>query len=102
MTWGVPTRLLRWRHGARTRRRVQQDNRYRHASIPDGVAAFRELGREHGFTVEATEDPAALTAALPGSAAVVFLSTSGEVLDAAARAVLRAYVEGGGGFMGVH
>ncbi|MFD3455530.1 ThuA domain-containing protein [Streptomyces sp. NPDC058691] len=75
---------------------------YRHASIPDGIAAFRDLGQEHGFTVEATEDPAALTAGLPGSAAVVFLSTSGEVLDSAARAALRAYVEGGGGFVGVH
>ncbi|MER7487829.1 ThuA domain-containing protein [Streptomyces sp. NPDC126497] len=72
---------------------------YRHASIPAGVAALRALG---GFAVDATEDPAALEGRLDRYAAVVFLSTSGEVLTPAGRERLAAYVEAGGGFVGVH
>jgi type 1 glutamine amidotransferase len=79
---------------------------YRHDSIPAGVRAFRVLGAEHGFTVVATEDPAELEngAALAAGryAAVVFLSTSGDVLTPAAREGLRAHCGVGGGFMGVH
>jgi type 1 glutamine amidotransferase len=76
---------------------------FRHASIPAGVAAVRQLGAADGFTVTATEHPAALTpAGLAGYRAVVFLSTSGDVLDPAGRAALEAYVRGGGGFVGVH
>ncbi|MFG3288844.1 ThuA domain-containing protein [Streptomyces sp. NPDC048179] len=72
---------------------------YRHDSIPDGIAAVREFG---DFEVDATEDPAALEQPLDGYAAVVFLSTSGEILTPAGRARLAAYVEAGGGFVGVH
>ena len=72
---------------------------YRHDSIPAGVAALRALG---GFTADATEDPAAFEEPLDRYAAVVFLSTSGEVLTPAGRRRLAAYVEAGGGFVGVH
>ncbi|MFD0803417.1 ThuA domain-containing protein, partial [Streptomonospora algeriensis] len=34
---------------------------YRHDSIPAGVAALEELGRRHGFEVDASEDAAALS-----------------------------------------
>ncbi|MGX1134052.1 type 1 glutamine amidotransferase [Streptomyces glaucescens] len=72
---------------------------YRHDSIPAGVAAVRALGR---FEVEHTEDPDALDGPLDGYAAVVFLSTSGEVLTPTGRERLAAYLEAGGGFVGVH
>jgi type 1 glutamine amidotransferase len=72
---------------------------YRHDSIPAAITAVRALG---AFEVDATEDPAALEASLDGYAAVVFLSTSGEVLTPAGRERLTAYVESGGGFVGVH
>lgn len=76
---------------------------YRHESIPYGVDAFRELGAEHGFAVEATEDPAVFAdGGLDQYAAVVFLSTSGEVFTPEGRERFAAYCEGGGGFMGVH
>ncbi|GAA3008492.1 ThuA domain-containing protein [Streptomyces fulvorobeus] len=75
---------------------------YRHDSIPDGVAAFQELGAEHGITVHATEDPRVFEDGLGPYAAVVFLSTSGDVLTPAGRAGLRAHCAAGGGFMGVH
>ncbi|MDG9717803.1 ThuA domain-containing protein [Streptomyces sp. DH24] len=72
---------------------------YRHDSIPAAVAALRTLG---DFDVTATEDPAALEAPLDAFAAVVFLSTSGEVLTPPGRDRLTAYVDAGGGFVGVH
>ena len=72
---------------------------YRHDSIPAGIRAIRELGSASGFDVTATEDASAITASY---AAVVFLSTSGEVLDAARQAAFESYVEGGGGYVGVH
>jgi uncharacterized protein len=76
---------------------------FRHASIPTGIATIRELGAAGGFAVTATEDPAAFTPdGLAGYRTVVFLSTSGEVLDPSGRAALEAYVRGGGGFVGVH
>ncbi|MFI6492157.1 ThuA domain-containing protein [Streptomyces sp. NPDC050564] len=72
---------------------------YRHDSIPDAIAAVRTLGE---FEVDATEDSAAFEGPLDAYAAVVFLSTSGEVLTPQGRDRLAAYVEGGGGFVGVH
>ncbi|MEU1256494.1 ThuA domain-containing protein [Streptomyces chartreusis] len=72
---------------------------YRHDSIPAGVEAVRTLG---DFEVEHTEDPQALETPLDAYAAVVFLSTSGEVLTPAGHERLAAYVEAGGGFVGVH
>ncbi|MBX9367063.1 ThuA domain-containing protein, partial [Streptomyces sp. WAC04114] len=72
---------------------------YRHASTPAGIAALRSLG---DFEAHATEDPAALEQPLDDLAAVVFLSTSGEILTPAGRERLAAYVEAGGGFVGVH
>ncbi|MBY8875892.1 ThuA domain-containing protein [Micromonospora sp. PLK6-60] len=75
---------------------------YRHDSIPAGIQAIRELGAAHGFAVTSTEDAAAFTGDLGRYAAVVFLNTSGNVLDPAQRAAFEAYVSGGGGFVGVH
>ena len=76
---------------------------FRHESIPTGVAAVQALGERHGFAVEQTEDGAQLTDANLGRfAAVVFLSTTGDVLDATQQAALERFVRAGGGFVGVH
>jgi type 1 glutamine amidotransferase len=76
---------------------------YRHGCIPKALAAVRRLGRAHGFTVVATEDPARLRADfLRGFAALAFVNTSGEILDAEGRKAVQAFVEAGGGFAGVH
>ncbi|MEU4610532.1 ThuA domain-containing protein [Streptomyces umbrinus] len=75
---------------------------YRHESIPDGIAAVRSLGAAHGFAVHATEAPDFFDAPVGPYAAVVFLSTSGDILTPVGREHLAAYVEAGGGFVGVH
>ncbi|MFI6944073.1 ThuA domain-containing protein [Streptomyces sp. NPDC050418] len=71
---------------------------YRHASIPAALRAVRAFGHP----VDATEDPAALERDLSPYAAVVFLLTSGDILSDDSRMALRAYMDGGGGFVGVH
>ncbi|MFI1222074.1 MULTISPECIES: ThuA domain-containing protein [unclassified Streptomyces] len=76
---------------------------YRHDSIPAARAALRELGEDAGFTVETSEDPAVFTdASLAGRGAVVFLSTSGDVLTHEGRAALQRWTTAGGGFLGIH
>jgi hypothetical protein len=45
------------------------------------VAAIRLLGRGHGFAVEVTADPARIGQGLAAYRAVVFLSTTGDLLD---------------------
>ena len=55
---------------------------FRHDSIPDGIAAIQNLGAEHGWEVTATEDAGAFTDEnLADYAAVVWLSTTGDVLN---------------------
>lgn len=76
---------------------------FRHDSIPDGIAAIRQLGTEHGFTVDATEDAATFTPEeLAGYDAVVFLSTTGDVLDQPQQEAFEHYIGDGGGYVGVH
>jgi uncharacterized protein len=76
---------------------------FRHASIPVGIATIEALGDDHGFDVEATEDPAAFTDEhLARFAAVVFLNTTGDVLDDPGREAFERYVRGGGAWVGVH
>ena len=76
---------------------------FRHASIPDGIAAIRTLGAARGFVVEATEDPAQFRDEnLKRFNAVVFMSTTGDVLDSTQQAAFQRYIRGGGGYVGVH
>ena len=76
---------------------------FRHDSIPDGVGALRGLGAENNFAVDATEDAAAFTDAnLAQYRAVVFLSTTGEVLDVSQQAAFERFIRRGGGYAGVH
>lgn len=76
---------------------------YRHASIPAGVAALEKLGLQQGFSVEASEGVHCFR---PGRLerydAIVFLSTSGEVLDEPGRAALTQYMQQGGSWLGIH
>ncbi|MFD0745029.1 ThuA domain-containing protein [Phytohabitans flavus] len=76
---------------------------FRHDSIPAGVAAIERLGEQHGFAVDATEDAAAFTPEnLAKYKAVIFLSTTGDVLDANQQAAFEGYIRGGGGYAGIH
>jgi type 1 glutamine amidotransferase len=63
----------------------------------------RELGRRNGLEVDATEDSAAFTRAnLTRYRAVVFLSTTGDVLNGPQQNAFERFIRAGGGFVGVH
>ncbi|HKG93832.1 MAG TPA: ThuA domain-containing protein [Gemmatimonadaceae bacterium] len=76
---------------------------FRHASIGAGTAAIQKLGRENGFDVDATEDAGRFTADnLRQYRAVVFLNTTGDVLNPTQESVFERYIQAGGGYVGVH
>lgn len=76
---------------------------YRHASIPDGKAALIALGNKNGMEVDTTEDAAGFTESnLKKYNAIVFLSTTLDVLDPVQQSVFKRYIEAGGGFVGIH
>jgi type 1 glutamine amidotransferase len=76
---------------------------YRHASITNGIAAIQKLGAEHHFRVDATEDSSWLTSAnLARYKVIIFLSTSGDILNEEQQTAFREFIEQGGGLVGIH
>ena len=75
----------------------------RHASIADGIAAIKELAMLNNFEVLLSEDATVFNDTnLARFSAVVFLSTTGDILEANQQAAFERYVRAGGGFAGVH
>jgi cytochrome c len=76
---------------------------FRHGSIASGIKAVKRLGTENGFKVDATEDASFFTEeTLSQYAAVIFMNTTGDILDAVQQADFERYIQAGGGFVGVH
>lgn len=76
---------------------------YRHASIPTGVDALRKLCAANGIMVDSTENSEDFTEKnLKRYAAVVFLSTTGDVLNPQQETAFERYIQAGGGFVGIH
>jgi type 1 glutamine amidotransferase len=76
---------------------------FRHDAIPAGIQLIRDLGAANSFTVTATEDAGQFNATnLARFEAVVFLNTTGDVLDAGQQTAFENYIRAGGGFVGVH
>ena len=76
---------------------------YRHDSIPAAIQAVRDLGAKNGFDVTATEDDTVFSAAgLAPFDAVVFLLTTGDVLNDAEQAAFETWFRAGHGYVGVH
>lgn len=77
---------------------------WHHDAIPAGVAAIQRLGQLHDFGVFWTEDANRVMndQELAKYQAVVFLLTTGDILDAGQKAAFERYIRAGGGFVGVH
>ena len=76
---------------------------FRHESIPTAIAQLMALQASGGYVAEATEDPTEFS---PGNLArfqvVVFLLTTGDVLDDDQQAAFEGWIGAGGGYVGVH
>ncbi len=77
---------------------------FRHVSgINAGRPAIEALGAMHGFEVDLTEDSADFNDAnLARYDAVVWLSTTGNVLNEDEQAAFQRYSRNGGGYVGIH
>lgn len=76
---------------------------FRHSSIDDGIAAIQELGAAHGFTVDTSEDAALFTDdGLAPYAVIIFLNTTGDILDETQQGAMERFIQNGGGFVGIH
>lgn len=76
---------------------------YRHDCIEAGKLAMLKLGAEHGYAVDTTENASVFTAAnLKKYKVVVFLCTTGTVLDTLQKEAFKKYIQAGGGFVGIH
>lgn len=76
---------------------------YHHDSIPTAISALSDLQTAGGYLVEATDDPVRFTAAeLARFRVVVFLMTTGDVLDDQQQAAFADWISAGGGYLGIH
>ncbi|MDO5979515.1 ThuA domain-containing protein [Flavivirga spongiicola] len=76
---------------------------FRHGSIETGINALIKLGEENDFKVVATEDSTYFVEdSLKQFSAVVFLNTTGNILNYEQQADFERYIQAGGGFVGIH
>ncbi|MCF3108197.1 ThuA domain-containing protein [Niabella sp. CC-SYL272] len=76
---------------------------FHHASIANGNTALQQLGATHNFDVDTATDAAVfIDDSLKKYAAVVFLSTTGDVLNYRQEAAFERYIQAGGGYVGIH
>ncbi|MEM9055824.1 MAG: ThuA domain-containing protein [Pseudomonadota bacterium] len=76
---------------------------FRHGSIPTATDALRTIAEQNGFTVDTTEDAADFnTANLAQYQAVLFLMTTGNVLNDSQQAAFEDYIRAGNGYAGLH
>ena len=77
---------------------------FRHTEcIPSGTVAIAQMAQRNGFTVDATENAADFNDAnLAKYDVVIFLCTTGDVLNAAQQTAFEHYIQGGGGYAGIH
>lgn len=76
---------------------------FRHASIPAGIAALEDIGRDRGWTVFATANGAVFEhERLDAFSVVVWLNTTWDVLSEAQQLAFERYIEAGGAFVGIH
>lgn len=79
-------------------------NAFRHEeSIPPGNAFFAELAKEKGWGYFQTENGAAFSPEILSKFdAVVFNNVSGDVFSSTQQAAFKAFIENGGGYVGLH
>jgi cytochrome c len=76
---------------------------FRHQSIEAGKAALAKMAKEKGFGVSFNEDATQFSESnLKKYNTVVFLNTTGDVLNAGQQSAFERYIQAGGGYVGIH
>lgn len=80
-----------------------QTNGYRHKSIEAGHEAMKKMAAQNGWQITITEDSTDINdEVLSGTDALIFLNTSGNILNDQQEHALQNYIRNGGGFAGIH
>jgi len=78
-------------------------NGWRHESVHAGVLAIQQLGIKHFFDVVYFDDPKSFTDKnLEQYQVIIFLNTTGDILDSAQQKVMERFIRSGKGFVGIH
>ncbi len=76
---------------------------FRHESISSGIKMMKKLGVENEFEIVATESSNQFTTDnLKSFKAIVFLNTTGDVLNDPQQKAMENFIQNGGGFLGIH
>lgn len=76
---------------------------FRHESIPVGVEAMEELAADNGWETYHTEDASVFNGdSLKEYSAVMFLSTTEDILNGEQEEAFKGFIQNGGGFIGIH
>jgi cytochrome c len=76
---------------------------FRHNSIEAGIQAIHDLADSEGYNVKVSDDASAFSSStLSEFGVVVFLNTTGNVLDESQQRELERFIQSGKGFVGVH
>ena len=76
---------------------------WHHESLHAGVLAIQQLGVKNFFDVVLFEDPNAFTDKyLEQFKTVIFLNTTGDILDSVQQKVMERFIRSGKGFVGIH
>ncbi|KAK0193674.1 glycosyl-hydrolase [Armillaria mellea] len=76
---------------------------FRHDSIPTALQALQARGSAVNLDFQNTEDKSVFTdQGMEGYDVVIFLSTTGEVLDDTGKTAFQNYLNNGGNFVGIH
>lgn len=76
---------------------------WHHESIHDGITAMRNLAKRHHFVMDWHEDAAVFEdERLKQYQVVVFLLTSGDILNETQQAAMERFIRSGKGYVGIH
>lgn len=108
----IPVCIILVFSGCSSAKRIMQSSKilvfsatkgFRHASIENGKTALLKMGSEKNWGVDTTEDATVFTEAnLKQYGAVVFLNTTGNVLNDEQQKAFEKYIQAGGGYVGIH
>jgi len=76
---------------------------FHHKSVNEGVTAMREMAEKHYFSLDWHEDAGVFSDdRLEQYDAIVFLHTTGDILNEEQQAAMERFIQAGNGFVGIH
>ncbi len=82
---------------------MSKTNGFRHVSIASGQDMLQSIANQRTYTIHFTEDSSSInTKNLQEIDVIIFLNTSGDILDDSGQEALQTFLHNGGGFLGIH